>query len=130
MIRVRFVPPRLVLRGEFDGLSILAEFDGGEGEMIGLELLAGGFGKGGGEFRMIKGGLAHPFFGIDENELPGLAAQGVHVPKLGVVGEPVRSDDGFIDPLLRPAGAVATALGRAGMGVIRRGCKRHQDRQE
>ena len=130
MIGVQVAAPGLVGSVEFDEFSVVAELDGGKGKMIGLEFLACGLREGGGEFDMIEGRLARSFFGIDQDEFAGSAAQGVSVPKPAVAREPVRGNSGFIHALGRARVPAAPALLRAGMGFLRRGDEWNESRQK
>src|SRR5689334_10264393 len=110
--------PFLIGNFEQHRLAIFAEFNVRKWKMVGLELLAGGFGKRGGQLLVIKCKSTISLLGIHDNELLCAAFQIVAIPKPGVVVEPVRVDAGLVDAALRAAES-ATALLR---GCVRLVC--------
>src|SRR5262245_66695142 len=56
-----------------------------------------------GQFPVVEGRLARALVRIDQDELPGAAAQVVAIPEARVVVEPVRRDRGLEHAPFRPA---------------------------
>jgi len=85
--------------------------------MVGLELLAGAFGKRGSEFLMVESGSTGALLGINDDELLRTALQIIAIPEPRVVVKPMRADARFVNAALGSAESAATLLS-GGVGLV------------
>ena len=87
---------------EADGLRIVGELDGAEGEPVGLIFLLDFLTQGRCEFRVIERQCSRALHSIDQDELLRSALEVVAIPELGVLGEPVGLDPIAVNAAGRP----------------------------